>query len=173
MDVAYELPVSCDVGINREFIMAIDNQKDWIDILSALLTPAIAFFAIIVAGMQWRINHKRLKSEYFDRRIAVYETIAGYISDILTSGVIKDNVETKFLRDTRNVLFLFGSDIKTFVDEIYKKSTDLHALQAMERNLSGGNLEDNLNKQSEIKHWFSKELSSLQERFKKHLSLKL
>lgn len=165
------MPVSCGVRLIREVIMAVEDQRDWIDVLSALLTPAIAFFAIVVAGMQWRINHKRLKNEYFDRRIAVYEAIAAYISNILTSGAIKNNAETKFLRDTKNVFFLFGSDIRTFIDEIYKKSTDLYALQKMQHTLSGGGLAGNLNKQSEIKHWFREELCSLQDRFKKHLSL--
>ncbi|MHC4168357.1 MAG: hypothetical protein ACYSWQ_15500 [Planctomycetota bacterium] len=151
--------------------MAVENQKDWIDILTALLTPTIAISAVFIGGVQCWINRKRLKTEYFDRRITVYEAIAGYISGILTSGMYKDNDETKFLRDTKDVFFLFGSDIRTFVDEIYSKSTDLRALQGMERTQSGDGLEDNLNRQSEIKHWFNRELRCLQERFKKYLSL--
>jgi hypothetical protein len=153
--------------------MSIDNHKDWIDILKAFLTPTIALFGIFIGFMQWWTNHKRLKIEYFNRRIAVFDAIGKYIAEILISGGIDNNAETKFLRDTRNVFFLFGNDddIKTFVDEIYKKSTDLHALEAMQRTLSGQHLEMNLNKQGEIKDWFKKELRGLQERFKKYLSL--
>ena len=152
--------------------MAIDNQKDWIDILSALLTPSIAIFAVFFAGMQWRSDRKRLKNEHFGRRIPVYEAITDYIGDVCTSGRIRDEAEMKFLCDTKNVSFIFGSDIKAYVDEIFKKSTDLHALGKMERGLSGDSLKVNLEKQSVIKSWFREELiSGSQERFKKHLSL--
>ena len=78
----------------------------------------------------------------------------------------------KFLCDTKNVSFIFGSDIKAYVDEIFKKSTDLHALKKTQSGLSGDGLENNLDKQSEITNWFGEEVKSgAQERFKKYLSL--
>jgi len=152
--------------------MAIDNQKDWIDILSALLTPIIAISAIVVAVVQCRINRKRLKNEHFDRRIAVYETIKDYIGHVWTNGDIERDAEYIFLCNSGNVFFLFGSDIKVYVDEIFKKSSDLHALKKTESGLSGVGLENNLDKQDVIKSWFGEEVKNgLQERFKKHLTL--
>ena len=151
--------------------MVICNQKDWIDILSALLAPSIVLFGAIVAGMEWWINHKRLKNELFDRRIAVYDIISNYMSSVFTTGCIEREAETKFLSGTKNVYFLFGSDVKEFIDEIFKKSSDLHVLEKMQSNLSGTALENNMNKQGEIINWFKKEFDGLEERFKRHLSL--
>jgi len=76
--------------------MSIDNHKDWIDILKAFLTPTIALFGIFIGFMQWWTNHKRLKIEYFNRRIAVFDAIGKYIAEILISGGIGNNAETKF-----------------------------------------------------------------------------
>ncbi len=152
--------------------MTVDNQKDWIDILIALLTPTIALSAIGVAVVQCWINHKRLKNEYFNRRIAVYETITDYIGHVWTSGDIGKDAEMKFLCNAKNVFFLFGSDIEEYVKKIFNMSTNLHALKKMESGLSGDSLKNNLDKQDVIKNWFGKEVKSgLQERFKKHLSL--
>ena len=152
--------------------MTVDNQKDWIDILTALLTPTIALSAIVVAVVQCKINRKRLKNEYFNRRIAIYETIKDYIGHVWTNGDIERDTEYIFLCNSGNVFFLFGSDIEEYVKEIFDKSTDLHVLKKMESRLSGDRLENNLVKQSVIKSWFGEEIKSgLQERFKKYLNL--
>jgi len=146
-------------------------EKDWIDILSALLTPTVAVFGVLFAGIQCVIYHKQLKVIRFDKRFRVYDAIGKYLGDVLTSGCVEKDAELRFLTDTKNAFFLFGPDVKAFIHEIFKKSGKLHALIAMEHGLSGENLEKNIGKQQEIKDWFDKELRGLQERFEKHLCL--
>lgn len=170
------MPRNTSIEAVVESIMTADNQKDWIDILSALLTPTIAISAIVVAAVQCRINRKRLKNEYFDRRIAVYEAIKDYIGHVWTNGDIEKDAEMKYYCNVKNVFFLFGSDIEEYVNEIFKKCTELHALKKTENEFPDGSLKlkNNMEKQSVIKNWFGEEVKSgLQERFKKYLSLSL
>ena len=151
--------------------MPSETSTNWINILSALLTPTIAIFVSIIAGMQWRINQKRLKNEHFDRRIKIYERIAGCMADVITSGRADINEERSMLRDSKFAIFVFGEDIDRFVKEVYQKSSDLHTLQSMQHKYKNKQLENNLNKQDVIKNWFKTELVNLPKRFEKYLKL--
>jgi DNA-binding ferritin-like protein (Dps family) len=134
----------------------------------ALIGKVVAWLKTIV---QWWTNHKRLRQESYDRLFPVYKAIDEYLWSVLTLGGVDDNAETKFLNETKNVSFLFGKDIKVFVDQIFKNSTELRALQRVQNSLSGKSLDENLNKQQLMKDWFKREADSLQCRFKKYLSL--
>ena len=134
----------------------------------ALIGKVVTWFQTIA---QWITNHKRLRHESYDRLFPVYKAIEEYMWSVLELGRVDDNAETKFLCDTKSVLFLFGKDIKVFVDQIFKNSTELRALQRTQNSLSGKSLDENLNKQQLIKDWFKREADGLQCRFKKYLSL--
>jgi hypothetical protein len=60
---------------------------DWIDVLSALLTPTIAILGIYIAYQQWRTNKNRLKLELFDKRYEIFTNIKKFIANILTSAL--------------------------------------------------------------------------------------
>lgn len=147
--------------------MSADLDKNWIDVLSALLTPTIAIVGIAIGWQQSCINKKRLQNELFNRRIDLYEKIASYIANILTKGSLGNGVDIQFLRDTKHVTFIFGKDIEEFVDKIYKKSLDFNLLKTMPQPLQG----EYLSKQKEISKWFQDELNNLQKRFIKYLKL--
>lgn len=46
----------------------IENTKDWVDYMSALLTPVIAIFGCFIAYRQWRTSEKERKQYLFDKR---------------------------------------------------------------------------------------------------------
>jgi hypothetical protein len=149
----------------------IGTDKGLVDILGAILTPIIALLALYIAFMQWRTNDKRRRSEYFDRRIAVYEAIAHYLRDLLALGRIEQGADVKFLRDTTIVSFLFGKNIKALVDEIFQKSGELKSCQDVQDKLSGEDLRMNLAKQGETKEWLRQQLNTLPKKFSKYLRL--
>lgn len=146
-------------------------DRNWVDVLSALLTPTIAIFGIYIALQQWLTNRKRLKLELFERRYEVFEKIKQFIANILTSGRVEEGADIQFLRDTKAALFLFDEKIVELTTEMYKKAIRLHALEATERT-AGDNLEANLNKQDEIKQWYKDQLKDIDKSFKKYLRLK-
>jgi len=100
---------------------------DWVTTLSsALLTPVVAIFGSWIAYAQWKINQRRLQNELFDRRIKLYQVVAAYIAKAISLGDVPRGEEYQFLRDTKHSIFIFNKVIADYIDEIYKKSIDLH-----------------------------------------------
>jgi len=147
-------------------------QKDWIDVLSALLTPTIAILGIYIAFRQWLTNKNNLKFNLFDKRYIVFENIKKFIASILSSGRVEDGADIQFLRDTKSVAFLFDDEIAKIIDEMYKKANKLHALIKTEKTSTDEQLQQNLDKQDEIKCWFQEQLNDIDKIFKKYLKLK-
>mgnify|MGYP001611329792 CR=1 FL=1 len=147
--------------------MSADLDKNWIDVLSALLTPTIAIVGIAIGWQQSCINKKRLQNELFNRRIDLYGKIASYIANILTRGSLENGAETQFFRDTKHVTFIFGKDIEKLVNEIYNKSLDLNLLKTQAQPLQ----DKAHSKQREIKKSFENEINNVQKRFIKYLKL--
>jgi len=141
-----------------------------INFFSGLLTPTIALLAAYIAWQQWRTNHLRLKHELFERRYKLYETITAFIAGILARGKVEPNSEMQFLRDTKTVVFLFDKDIQRFIKEIYSNAVELYTLGNMENALTGQELVHNVDKQREIKDWFSEQLNTCTVRFSLFLS---
>lgn len=50
------------------------NDKDWIDILAALLTPTIALFALYLGFQNFRLARRRRQDELFDKRYTTKRT---------------------------------------------------------------------------------------------------
>ena len=146
-------------------------NKDWIDLLTALLTPVIALAAIWIARRQSKINRNRLKLELFDRRFEVYSKVAAFLSQIMIDGKVQDGADMEFLRNTKTASILFDDKIKDLISEIYSKAVRLHALGAELDALHGDPRIENLEGQTEIKDWISQTLINLEERFKPYLKL--
>jgi len=149
----------------------IPPDKDWIDLLSALITPVIAFFGIYIAYQQRSINRNRLKNELFEKRYSNFETIGAFIADILVNGRVEKGADVKFLRDTKASYLLFDKNIKDFVSEIYKKAVDLHCLCQELDSVSGEERKRNIEKQRVIKDWYKNQLDNLDEKFVEYLRL--
>ena len=146
-------------------------DKDWIDLLSALLTPTVAAIGIYIAYQQRVTNQNRLKHELFEKRYEVYENIGVFISSILTSGTVKPGSDMEFLRDTKAVTLLFDSHIKEFTSEVYKKALDLHCYEAELEGLTGEERKMNIDKQRVIKDWYMEQLKTMELKFIGYLKL--
>ncbi len=147
------------------------NNRNWIDVLSALLTPTIAIAGVSIAIFQWKINQKRLQHELFKRRIKLYEIITTHIANGISHGTFDNNEEMQFLRDTKHARFVFDKNIADFIDEIYKKSIDLSFFTSREQQLKGVALEETMQKRAQVFKWFQSELCNIQNRFEKYLQL--
>ncbi len=51
------------------------DGTNWVDVLSALLTPTIALAAVVLGFLQYRLAKQRRKDDLFDRRYAFYESV--------------------------------------------------------------------------------------------------
>ncbi len=86
----------------------------------ALLAVIVALIAVRITAQQARTEEARRRFELFDRRYAIFEATGTYLA-LLTarpSGSMKDS--DQFVQATRGALFLFGTDIDSFISEIFK-----------------------------------------------------
>ena len=148
--------------------------RDQLGVLTPFLAPTgvLAVVGSLIAFQQWRTNRARLKHELFDRRYEAYLLITQFMADIVTRGKVEPGAEITFLAETKKVYFLFDRRTSNFTQEIFKKSADLYALRAMQENLAGDQLKENVEKQRQLIDWFSSQIKSIEGRFKKFLLLK-
>src|SRR6266849_5739516 len=98
---------------------------DWekvVPILSAMLAPAIAL-------QQYRTNRDHFRLGLFERRSKLFDSTGKLIGTVLGRAKVTDADLKEFLWDTKESEFLFGSDIKTYLDYLYGKASDLYALE--------------------------------------------
>ena len=97
----------------------------WVDILSALLVPAIAVFGVFIAYLQYRLNRQRLQHETYDHRMSVFRAIKTHLSEIMRNGTTDFDSALKFYHDASEAVFLFDKSVENFIEEIYKKSIEM------------------------------------------------
>ena len=98
--------------------------------LTTILTTIIAILVAIITGGQWITNRARLRHELFDRRYAMYETIASFLAEIAIHGAVQESADRKFLIATNKAYFVFGCDkhVKDLVSKIYRLAVELDGL---------------------------------------------
>jgi hypothetical protein len=137
----------------------------------AMIIRVFGYLKAVIAFLLRRSSdEKRRRIELYNRRIPVFNAIRDYMR-LAASGDIQREAEQTLRQNTEHVSFLFGKDIRCFVDEIFDKSGKLHTLLAMQNHLSGKALAENLDKQTVITQWFMREAKSIDHRFEKYLNL--
>ena len=141
------------------------GQRDWIDVLQALLTPTLAFFGILIAWLQWRTNDQRLKHERFGSRHAVVQALRHFLQSIVVKGDVSEDERLNFLSASAGSRFIFDKNISEYLSEVHDKAVDL---QTARRESAAPQKEEKvelIKQQSEIKHWVIAQLRSVDENF--------
>jgi len=103
------------------------REVDWrliVACFQGLLTPVIAGIAVYIARQQWKTAAYRVKFDLYDRRIRVYERVREILGLMYTT-VSDDARLHELLRDTRDAEFLFGSEIKNYIEEVFQRASAL------------------------------------------------
>jgi hypothetical protein len=95
--------------------------------LQALSTPAIALLALVIGVAQWRTAHQRAVLDLFDKRLAIFNALSVVVSKIVALGRVSHQDEMEFAQATRQVDFLFGPEVKRYLDELYRAMSE-HAV---------------------------------------------
>lgn len=141
------------------------GQRDWIDVLQALLTPTLASFGILIAWLQWRPNDQRLKHERFGSRHAVVQALRHFLQSIVVKGDVSEDERLNFLSASAGSRFIFDKNISEYLSEVHDKAVDL---QTARRESAAPQKEEKvelIKQQSEIKHWVIAQLRSVDENF--------
>ena len=95
-----------------------DYPKELVDLLAALLTPTIAFAALILGFQNYRLAPRRKQDELFDRRYAFYQRLRSiWVSSGTGARPNEDpnlNVED-LIPIAEEAQFHFGDDIATHI----------------------------------------------------------
>lgn len=122
------------------------NTKDWIDILSAMLTPLVAVLGTYIAFQQWKIS-KTLEAfqveqhKYDNYEVPLRKLMQSYIKDILSDNkeIDKKELTIQCIDEIRKISeqnhYLFDSDddemIKEACDNLKKITQELEPIKTM------------------------------------------
>ena len=138
------------------FTETVELAKPLVEVLSALLTPLIAVIATYIAWQQHVMNRRQLRLALFEKRMAVFNGVIKLISAVVRQARVEIDDLYGFLTDTYGYEFLFGKEVKTYVDELYEKAADVHARMANEE---------------ECLFWFCGQAEQARKVFAKYLSI--
>lgn len=148
-------------------------EKDWVDIMTALLTPTIAILGSVIAILQWRTNRLRLKHELFDKRYDVYTSAMAFIVSVVQNNQIKEIDRIAFLAGTKGAKFLFPKKINDYLDLIHTKACDLQcSIDELEGPIAGDKRAENIKTRNKIMKWFVAQLSTLADELQPFIELK-
>lgn len=145
----------------------------------AILTGITTILLAYVAWQNYKINQSnfyiqkdKLRLDLFDRRLQVFEACQKLFSYLVVEGNMTHEVLGKFSRDSSNAEFLFGKDVKQYVDQVSIKG--LRVIQ-INRLLDGSHLDvgDERSKLADelfvLEGWFALQYKESQEIFRKYL----
>ena len=89
-----------------------------IDILKALLTPAIAVVTLFIAWQQWKTNKRKIELDRYERRLHIYQEIQRFISRIPNSRNVSIDELSNFRAAVSEADFIFGPEIPKYINEI-------------------------------------------------------
>lgn len=155
------------------------TNKDWVDILSALLTPVIAFFGSVIAFQQYKINKSHLQHELYERRLRVYKAVQAFLLDILRSGAVDYQRISVFYAEASEAAFLFEKSIQEYVDNLFEKAVEMRGLDEKMYPLDGSpglpTGEERTRvaiRKSELLKWFTNQFKVSKGLFGKHMGIK-
>jgi hypothetical protein len=154
-------------------LQEVDVSTTWLErVLAALLTPVIALLGLYIAHRQAKTDARRLNHELYDRRYKIFMDVAKFVADTLAAGKTSEDAPLEFKRKTIPVRFLFGPEMETYCEGIYKAITGMRSL---DRRLDAVYTPEEKQKVAEERDsaWvvLSHELEGIQSRFEPFLRL--
>lgn len=101
-----------------------------VSLLNALLTPIIAVIATYIAYQQWQGNKLKLKMERYERRLRVYQEVVKMLKQCTNGDLREFAAIVDFGAATAETDFLFGSEIRQYLDEISTRAAKLRSANA-------------------------------------------
>lgn len=143
---------------------------------TACLTPIIAIVATYIAWQQWQTNRTKLLLDRYDRRLRVYEEVTRILSLIARDAKANTEDLLKFRAAVSEADFLFGSEIPSYIGEIYKRGLNLWRLSQEYRDLTqpqppGYNHQSVVEGMDAELRWLVDQFEPAKHKFKKYLDI--
>jgi len=142
-------------------------EKDWIDILQALLTPTIAVAAVAITLFQARVNYLRFRHEMFDRRYEMYLAVRRFMREVVAIGFDidrtrreYDDLKKQYLDAIDGAPFVFSERIDEYFLEILEKAEKCLGIQRRFRTLGSSENTGAIDTAGDCLDWFRRQLGS-------------
>jgi hypothetical protein len=107
-----------------------------ISILQGLLTPLIAIIATYIAWQQWKGNQLKLKMDRYERRLRVYQEVVKMLKECANGELREFRVIVDFGASTAEADFLFGPEIRQYLEERSSRAGKLRSANAQYRDFT-------------------------------------
>lgn len=113
----------------------------------------------------------KITMELYLRRLSMYDTIAGFLAQIVQDAHIEYEDIMKFSRSTNEVLFLFGQDVLDLCNQIYRRAVRFRSLHGLLDDIPVSEKRSKVvEAESHELEWFSEVLVSLKSRMKPYMN---
>ena len=102
-------------------------------IFSALLTPFIAIIATYIAWQQWQGNRQKLRFDQYEKRLRIYQEVVKMLGLIMREADAKLEDLIAFQANTAEADFLFGPEIRKYIDEVFSRGLKLRTAMVQYR----------------------------------------
>jgi hypothetical protein len=154
-------------------LLLIGGSEKMIQTLSGFLTPIIAITTAIILVLQYLLAKRRWRLDLYDKRYPVYLATMEYLSLIMQKADIAQEELLKFLRNSKDKEFLFGSDVREYLNELYSKGVDLmrHTRLTRRENVEEEKRLRYIDEETELVEWFSKQSEVSKKLFGDYLTI--
>lgn len=160
----------------NEIIVTLTCIEQALRMMSYLATPIVAVAAVWIAYQQMRIAHRKLQTDQYERRLRVYEEIRKLLSIATAKGDLPFEDLLRFRTAVSEADFLFGPEVMSYIEELYKHGCDLGMWNDMFRTPAQARGEDyDHRKVVESKYkelrWVTAQYEPARQLFKKYLNI--
>lgn len=144
-----------------------------LETISGFLTPVIAIITASILILQYLLAKRRWRLDLYDKRYPVYLTTMQYISFIIQEANLTQEELVKFLRNSKDKEFLFGDDVKGYLNELYSKGVGLMRYTRLQerKNLQEEKRLGYVDKETELLEWFRNQFEVSKRLFGQYLSI--
>jgi len=152
-----------------------NELPNWVSYLQAFSTPAIAIAGIAIAWGQLRLANNKYESEFYERRLAIYNATRQLIDSLLNKEPHKEPklyYLALFNKVASEFVFIFNQDVVTYLEEIREKAYQYWLLDNRFSRLytSDPNYESNMQEERELIAWLEHTSEIMIVKFKPYLA---
>jgi vacuolar-type H+-ATPase subunit I/STV1 len=149
-----------------------DKLKAVAEIVDSLGTFIVAAIVAYIAYRQYKTDRYKVKLDLYDRRYKVFDAARQFIAHVIEGDNVKREKIVEFTSATVESVFLFGEDVRKYLDTLLAKGARVQRLQT---ELDSSRLpvgEEHSKKTEEIQeclNWLTQQLHELKTKFRPYL----
>lgn len=137
-----------------------------INLVKAFIPVLLTIFAVYIGYQQYKTNRRKLKLDLFNKRFTIFQAAKEFIQGVINNSSYEKENQNAFHFGTRGAQFVFGDDIKGYIDEVWFKFVDLETWRDDEKT------SEHASEKNRHLKWFINELRTIDVKFEPYLKLK-